>query len=388
MLVEFLISHLLDAFDKRFQLSLSIWPQPGRDADLFYFGRGALWQAIHSLSLSASDNILVPSYHCGVEIEAVSMTGVQLRYYDIREDFTIDISDVQGRIDADTKAILRIHYFGFPQPIEALKDLCTTSALTLIEDCSQALFSSCKGIPLGKFGDMAIFSQRKTLPLPDGGALVINNPRMATRLPAKKPGEYVSVKKALGMLLRATFNLDPRNELPYPFEYMATVINRLITRNAVARYSTGMEIDIDRCSLAMSGTSRQIMDRTTIDHVILRRQDNYKCLLRGLRDAPPYMKIVRDQLPEGVCPLYFPVKIEGVSRSDLQERLLRAGIGVFVFGDQLHPTLPPQQFRTAEILSRSILGLPVHQDLQPADMAYIGETVTRVAGELINANSH
>ena len=309
----------------------------GMDANLFYFGRGALWQAINSLCLSASDNVLVPAYHCGVEIEAVRMTGVQLSYYDVGEDFTIDVSALRNRIDADTKAILLIHYFGFPQPIEEIKALCTTHALSLIEDCTQALFSTCKGTPLGKFGDMAIFSQRKTLPLPDGGALMVNNSRLATKLPAKKPGEYVAVKKALGMLLRTTLNLDPRNELPYPFEQMASAINRLITRNAVARYSTGMEIDIDRCSLAMSGTSHYIMDRTTIDHVILRRQDNYNCLLRGLRDDP-YMKIVRDQLPEGVCPLYFPVKIEGVSRSDLQDRLLRSGIGAFVFGDQLHPT--------------------------------------------------
>src|ERR1035441_4160615 len=82
----------------------------GKDAYLFYLGRGALWQAIQSMHLSATDIVLVPSYHCGVEIEAVSMAGVQLRYYDVGEDFAIDVSDLRNRIDAGTRAILLIHY--------------------------------------------------------------------------------------------------------------------------------------------------------------------------------------------------------------------------------------------------------------------------------------
>ena len=93
----------------------------GKPATLFYFGRGALWQAMQSLHLSASDNVLVPSYHCGVEIEAVSMAGVQLRYYDVREDLTINLPDLQNRIDSRTRALLVIHYFGFPQQIDVIR---------------------------------------------------------------------------------------------------------------------------------------------------------------------------------------------------------------------------------------------------------------------------
>jgi dTDP-4-amino-4,6-dideoxygalactose transaminase len=168
---------------------------------------------------------------------------------------------------------------------------------------------------------------------------------------------------------------------------MATVINRLITRNAGIRYSTGMEIDIDRCRLAMSGTSRWIMNRTRIEHVIQRRQDNYTCLRRYLADTP-CIRIVREQLPEGVCPLFFPVKIEGVSRNDVQDRLLKAGIGTFVFGEELHPTLPIHQFRNAEILSQGILCLPVHQDLKPTDMPRMAVTLLRAIRELSNADTH
>lgn len=359
----------------------------GKDATLFYFGRGALWHAIRSLHLSASDNVLVPSYHCGVEIEAVSMAGVQLRYYDVQEDLTIDLSDLQNRIDTGTRAVLLIHYFGFPQPVDAVKDICTTSNIILVEDCSQSLFSSFKGKPLGTFGDLAIFSQRKSLPLPDGGALLVNNSELQPEPPGKRPSEYVALKKTLGMLFRSTFNLNPRNELPYPFERMAAVFNRLVARNSGIRYSTGMEVDMDRCTLAMSGTSERIMDRTRIEPVIQRRRDNYDYLLRNLADMP-CIKVVREQLPEGVCPLFFPVKITGVSRHGIQERLLRSGISSFVFGEELHPRLPRNQFRNAEMLSQEVLCLPVHQDLEPADMACLAESLRQAARELDNADSH
>ena len=359
----------------------------GKEASLFYFGRGALWHAIQSMHLSPSDTVLVPSYHCGVEIEAVSMAGAQLRYYDVQEDLTIDVSDLKNRIDAGTRAILLIHYFGFPQPVEEIKAICSTSNIMLVEDCSQALFSSFNGKALGTFGDMAIFSQRKTLPLPDGGALLLNNSELTPALPAKRPSDYVAIKKTLGMLFRSMLNLNPHNELPYPFERMATVINRLVARKSGIRYSTGMEIDIDRCCLTMSGTSKQIMNRTRIEHVIQQRRDNYTRLLGHLTESP-CIRIVRDQLPDGVCPLFFPVKIERVCRRDMQDRLQRAGIGTFVFGEELHSSLPSNQFRNAVKLSQNILCLPVHQDLQPADMSFIAETLLRTVRELDNADSH
>jgi dTDP-4-amino-4,6-dideoxygalactose transaminase len=359
----------------------------GKDASLFYFGRGALWQGIRSLRLSPSDVVLVPAYHCGVEVEAVSMAGVRLRYYDVGEDLAIDPADLKSRFDAHTRAVLLIHYFGFPQPVEAIREICAASKVLLVEDCSQALFSSCMGRPLGTFGDMAVFSQRKTLPLPDGGALLVNNPELAPEHPDKTASACVAIKKTMGMLFRATFNLSPRDELPYPFERMVEVINRRITRNAGTRYSTGMGIDIDRCSMAMSGIARQIMDRTRIEEVVQRRRDNYDCLSRRLSDTAA-VGIVRPALPEGACPLFLPVRIRGIARRDLQLQLMGAGIGAFVFGETLHPTLPPGQFTHAEMLSQEILCLPVHQDLAPGDMAYMAEAVQRTAGELEHASTH
>ncbi len=359
----------------------------GREATLSYFGRGALWAGVNSLKLSAGDNILVPAYHCGVEIEAVTMTGAELRYYDLKKDLSITAADLSPLIDAGTRAVLLIHYFGFPQPVEKIKALCSAKGIILIEDCCHALLSSLGEKPLGTFGDLAIYSQRKSLPLPDGGALLVNNSALSPKLPTEKPEFSVTVKKCLGMLLRAAFNLDPRNELPIPLERLAASFNRSVARKSGARYSTGLEINQERCNLAMSELSRRIMERTLASVVIRVRRENYSTLLKELTETTE-VQIIRPRLPQGVCPLFFPLLIEGVSRDALQERLLKSGVGSYVFGADLHPTLPRNRFPNAKTLSRKVLCLPVHQELRAGDMSIIATTLRREVKELLHADAH
>jgi perosamine synthetase len=353
----------------------------GKDAGLFYFGRGALWYAMRSLRLAPSDNVLVPAYHCGVEIEAVSMAGAQLRYYDVTEECTVDLDDLRKRIDSGTRALLLVHYFGFPQPVEEIRDICRAANVVLIEDCCHALFSSHRGAPLGTFGDAAIFSQRKTLPLPDGGALIFNAPERGKGLTPDRPGEVVAVKKALGMLFRSTFNSGPHQELPYPLE----LINKLITARAGARYSTGMQIDMARCNLAMSATSKWLMDRTPVAHVVERRRQNYRHLVRMVQETR-LVTVVHRELPEGVCPLFFPVRVKQGLRESIQHRLDREGIATFIFGDVPHPTLPKGEFGRAERLSQEILCLPVHQDLDLEDMKAVAEALSEAVREADHAD--
>ena len=177
------------------------------------------------------------------------------------------------------------------------------------------------------------------------------------------------------------------NELPPPLERLASVFNRSVARTSGDRYSTGLEIDKERCNLAMSDLSRRIMERTRVAAVIRSRRENYATLLNELTETAE-IKILRPRLPQGVCPLFFPLLVEKISRETLQKRLLRSGIGSYVFGSDLHPTLYQNQFPNAESLSRKVLCLPVHQELNSGDMSIIATTLRREAEELLHADSH
>jgi dTDP-4-amino-4,6-dideoxygalactose transaminase len=85
--------------------------------------------------------------------------------------------------ETGAKAVVLIHYFGFPQPVADVKALTQPLGVALIEDAAHALLSEADGRPLGTEGDVGIFCLHKGLGLPDGGALILNSPSLS--VPAK-----------------------------------------------------------------------------------------------------------------------------------------------------------------------------------------------------------
>jgi perosamine synthetase len=342
----------------------------GKDVTNFYLGRGALGHAIKLLNLAKTDKVLVPSYHCGVDIESILTGGVGIVYYKVKEDLTADMNDLSHKIDINSRAVVTTHYYGFPQPIEQIKRFCLEKNLFLIEDCAHALFTSYQGRPLGTFGDVSIFSQRKSLPLPDGGALLINNPNIIPPSLTKKPSQIVSLKRTIGLLIGSLRDTSNNKVLLISSKIIKKTINNLFRIKFGKTYNMGMEYDISMTHIMMSNISKKIMDGTQIENVVQKRRANFKYLLEHFSNSL-YVKKVYSSLPEGTCPLFFPVRITGKVRQEVQDLLRRDGIHTFVFGKNLHDSLPNNTFTEAEKLSREILCLPIHQDLSRDDLDYM-----------------
>src|SRR5256885_11939349 len=149
-----------------------------------FSGRVALYHGLATLNLPPHSTILVPSYHQGVEIDAILAAGYRLRYYRVTERLEVDFADVERRLDDTVSALYITHYFGFPQPLEHARRLCAAHRLRLIEDCALSLFSRDKGTSLGSVGDLASFSVYKTLPVPHGGFLVTQTGQASAALPS------------------------------------------------------------------------------------------------------------------------------------------------------------------------------------------------------------
>ena len=148
--------------------------------------RNGIWQLIRALGLQEPDVVLVPSYNCGAELDAVLRAPATVRFYRVDRSARIDVDDLRQAIEPRTRAVIVTHYFGFPQPdLVAIGELCRDHGLVLIEDCAHALYSTHLGRSLGTFGDASVFSLWKTLPMPDGGAVLANR-RPASRM-AEQP---------------------------------------------------------------------------------------------------------------------------------------------------------------------------------------------------------
>src|SRR5512136_1726593 len=93
-------------------------PPPFDSKPTFYlfWARNALYHGLQILGLSAGDNVLVPAFHCASLVEPLLQRGVSVRFYRIDLNCDPDIADIRAKIDGRTRAVVAIHYFGFPGP--------------------------------------------------------------------------------------------------------------------------------------------------------------------------------------------------------------------------------------------------------------------------------
>jgi len=92
------------------------------------------------------------------------------------ETANIDPDSVRGLIGDRTRAIICVHYGGYPCELDALYDIAAQHRLTLIEDAAHACGSIYRLRPIGCWG-LAVFSFHavKNLPVGDGGMITVQN---------------------------------------------------------------------------------------------------------------------------------------------------------------------------------------------------------------------
>ena len=142
----------------------------------FYsYGRTALLDSLRILSCQGGSNVLIPSYICSVAVEPFHELGIEARFYSVSMNLQPDTIDIRRKIDKKTRGILVVNYFGFPQNIDEIENICQKRRLYLIEDNAHGLLSEKNSRLLGTFGDIGFSSIWKMLPIPNGAVLFVNN---------------------------------------------------------------------------------------------------------------------------------------------------------------------------------------------------------------------
>src|SRR5215212_8259238 len=80
---------------------------------LYAFARHALWHGVRELGLEPGDEILMPAYSHGSEVEALLRAGLKLSFYGGRGDLSPDEGELGSLIGPRTRALFVIHYLGF-----------------------------------------------------------------------------------------------------------------------------------------------------------------------------------------------------------------------------------------------------------------------------------
>ncbi len=152
----------------------------------FMGGRIALSASISALGLKPGDEVIVPGYTCVVVANALIFAGIQPVFCDIELDtYGLDVSRIEGKMSAATKAILIHHLYGLVcRDYEKLLSLASSRGIPIIEDCAQSTGATFKGIKVGNRGSCGFYSSEhsKIFSTVQGGMAVTGDEQLAIKL--------------------------------------------------------------------------------------------------------------------------------------------------------------------------------------------------------------
>lgn len=350
-----------------------------------FWGRNAIYHGLKALGITRGDTVLVPAYHCAAAIEPIVQYGAQVIFYNVRRDCTPDIGDIQAKITPTTKAVLAIHYYGFPQPMRVWRELCATHNLKLIEDCAHVLTGDVDGQTLGTFGDISVFSLRKFFPIYDGGQLIINKSSCSYMIPTERALFLFALKVAKNTLDKLTEDSPGwfARALSGLVHLPSALVRRMLSAGEMPSKTLSVSsygVDFDRTSLNMpiSSLSSYLMRNGYSSRIIEQRRANYFRLLSMLRSFPGLI-FPFPELPKTGAPLVLPVEVTEVD--DFHLMLREKGIPATTWGGVIHKRLSVEQFPDAQWLYKRLVCLPIHQDIHPDEI----DRMAKVVGECLRA---
>uniref|UniRef100_UPI0005CDCED9 Putative aminotransferase n=1 Tax=Actinomadura melliaura TaxID=360723 RepID=UPI0005CDCED9 len=113
---------------------------------------------------------------------AILADGRRITWVDVDPaTLTMDLDDLERKISPATRAIIVVHWTGYPVDLDRLAGILDRAERehgfrpAVIEDCAHAWGASYRGVPLGSHGNMCVFSFQalKHLTCGDGGLLTL-----------------------------------------------------------------------------------------------------------------------------------------------------------------------------------------------------------------------
>jgi len=194
-------------------------------------GTDAIVLALDALGIGEGDEVICPTFTFYATAEAIARRGASPVFADIDpQTMNLDPSDVRRRLTPKTKAIMPVHLFGRPAPLEELAEL----DVPLVEDAAQAFGAKGTG-RTGVVSTYSFFPTKNLFAFGDGGLVATDDDELAERVrllrfhgsKAKKEFELVGYNSRLDEIQAAVLRVF----LPHLEEW-----NRS-RREAAARYA-------------------------------------------------------------------------------------------------------------------------------------------------------
>jgi dTDP-4-amino-4,6-dideoxygalactose transaminase len=149
-------------------------------------GTAALHLALASLGMREGDEVILPSLTFVATANSVLYAGAKPVFADIAgaDDLNISPREIEKKITKKTKAILVMHYGGYPCDMQSILRIAKRRGLYVVEDAAHAPGAEYQGKKCGVLGDIGCFSffSNKNLVTGEGGMVVTRSKEWAEKI--------------------------------------------------------------------------------------------------------------------------------------------------------------------------------------------------------------
>jgi dTDP-4-amino-4,6-dideoxygalactose transaminase len=154
-------------------------------------GTDALQLAFMALELQPGDEVITTPFTFVATAEVLALLGLKPVFTDVSpETFNMDVSAIEAAITPRTKAILPVHLFGQSADMESINEIAERHNLFVVEDAAQSLGTEYifrtgekrKSGTIGTIGCTSFFPSKNLGAFGDGGALFTTDEKLAARI--------------------------------------------------------------------------------------------------------------------------------------------------------------------------------------------------------------
>jgi dTDP-4-amino-4,6-dideoxygalactose transaminase len=300
--------------------------------------------AIEGLGLGPGDEILVPSLTFAATVNCVIYAGATPVFVDIESLDTphISLGDAAAKCTVKTKAVIVMHYAGYPVDREAWREFADSRGLFLIEDCAHAAGAR-NG---GAHGDVAVFSfyGNKNMTTAEGGMVFARDPGVRDRIRQMRGHGMTS----------GTFERRLSGEVTYDITLLGYNYRMDELRAAIGL--------VQIRNLGRWNERRRALTRAYRRHLAA-QCSSVSMPFSGPRDSVHH-----------ILPVILP---EGASRQHISEKLRAAGIQTTVHYPPVHrfswyrSRFPSTRLPATEEFASRELTLPLHPKLEEREVEFV-----------------
>jgi dTDP-4-amino-4,6-dideoxygalactose transaminase len=151
-------------------------------------GTEALSLALRALEVGRGDEVITVSWTFMATLEAIVHVGATPVVVDIDpKTYCMDPAALAAAVTPRTRAVIPVHVFGHPADMDAIREVCQTRRIHIVEDACQAHGARYRKQRVGSFGDAAAFSfymSKNLAGYGDGGMVTTTDAEVARRVRA------------------------------------------------------------------------------------------------------------------------------------------------------------------------------------------------------------